>query len=145
MNATHLIFLFFNAGGVTPVPAGTTYPFFLQTAPSDFSDIDKRFMGFKVFRYLHLEYVPTGAPFDVAVEIEIDGKSKGTVIFSVAAAGSVLPFTLPSVLGGANLRRLTRTIVGEGHFFSLKILETGPNNPRLARAFAEFDMTGVSR
>jgi len=145
MNAAHLILFFFNAGPVTPVPAGTTYPFLLQTAPSDFSDIDKRFMGFKVFRYLHLEYVPTGAPFDISVEVEVDGKSKGIVTFSVAATGILLPFTLPAVLGGSNLRRLTRTIVGEGHYFSMKVLETGPNNPRLARAFAEFDMAGVSR
>lgn len=123
---------------------GMSYPFSLQTAPTDFSDINPRYSNYKLFRALHLEYVPSGN-FNVAVEVLIDGKQYGPVLFTMDTAGSTLPFPLPGVLGGEDLRRKTRDICGEGYYLSLRMTETGPNNPRLARAWAEFDLTSMSR
>jgi len=124
---------------------GLAYPFSIQTAPTDFSDVDPRYMGLKRFRRLHMEFEPTGT-FDLAVQIFVDGVSKGTVLFNMGSAGAILPFDLPGILGGAELRRRTRYIVGEGHYFSMQITDTGVNNtPRLSRAYAEFDIEGVSR
>jgi hypothetical protein len=120
------------------------YPFALQTAPTDFSDVNPRYSSYKLFRALHLEYVPAGN-FSITAEVLIDGKSKGPVSFNMDTAGSTLPFQLPGVLGGDDLRRRTRDIAGEGYYASLRITETGPNNPKLARAWFEFDVTGMSR
>ncbi len=124
--------------------AGAAYPFLLQTAPTDFSDVNPAFMGLKSLRYLHLEYKPMGN-FPVSVEVLVDGRSRGTVTFNMDTTGSTLPFTLPAVLAGEELRRKTRAIVGEGHYVSLKITETGENNPQLARAWVEFDLIGSKR
>ncbi len=123
---------------------GVAYPFALQTGPTDFSDVHPRYSNFKLFRALHIEYVPSGN-FQVSAEVVIDGKSKGPVSFSMDTAGSTLPFTLPGVLGGEDLRRRTRDIAGEGYYASLRLTETGPNNPKIARAWFEFDVTTMSR
>jgi len=123
---------------------GSAYTFAMQTAPTDFSDVNARFMGYKLFRALHLEYAPSGN-FSVSVEVIVDGRSMGTVTFLMDTAGSTLPFVLPGVLSGDELRRRTRDIVGEGYYLSLKLTESGQNNPKLARAWAEFDLVGVSR
>jgi hypothetical protein len=142
---------------VAPVLEGTTYPFILETVPSDFSDIERNYLGhvgfgyqptyagYKIFKVLHLDVEPTGPAFPLSVEILIDGKSKGIVTFQIPQGGGVLPFDLPVVLGESRLRRLSRGIGGEGYYFALKIVETGPNNPRLARAFVEFDVKGPGR
>jgi len=125
--------------------AGANYAFVLRTAPSDFSDVDPRFMGLKLFRRLHLEFEPTGAFFSLDVEVFIDGRTKGIVTFQLDPAGAVLPFTLPVTLGGDTIRRKYRALVGEGHYFSMRAVENGGNNPRLARAYAEFDLIGAGR
>lgn len=122
---------------------GAAYPFGLRTAATDFTDIDARMSGYKLFKALHLEYVPSGA-FDVTCEVIVDGMSMGFVTFSMDSAGSTLPFTLPAVLGGDELRRRTKDIIGEGYHLSLNLTETGPNNPKLARAWADFDIVGMS-
>lgn len=123
---------------------GVVYPMVIQTAATDFSDINPAYMGLKLLHALHLEFEPTG-DFDVAVQILVDGRDKGTVAFNMGGEGTTLPFTLPATLGGEALRRRTRAIVGEGHYLSLKIQEDGANNPKLSRAWAEFTMAGVDR
>lgn len=123
---------------------GTAYGFRAQTAPTDFSDVDPSFMGLKELSYLHLEFEPTGN-FDVSCGIEVDGVGKGTVTFNMGAVGAVLPFDLPGTLTSGGLRRKYRAIVGEGHYVSLNFTESGENNPRLARAWVEFDLVSTRR
>jgi len=129
---------------VTRAVDGAAYTLTLQTAPTDFSDVDPRYAGYKLFRALHLEYQPSGN-FNVSCEVIVDGRSMGTVTFLMDTTGSTLPFTLPATLGGDELRRRTRDIGGEGHYLSLKLTESGQNNPKLARAWAEFDLVGMGR
>lgn len=116
---------------------GSSYTMRVTTFPTDFSDIDKNFMVKKLFYRLHLEYEPSGN-YNLPIEIIIDGKSYGTVQFDQSGAGSVLPFMLPAVLGGDDLRRRSRDIAGEGDYISLVLSEGLTNNPRLARAWVEF-------
>lgn len=124
---------------------GSAYTFNLRTAPTDFSDISAEYMGLKILHRLHLEYESTG-DFDIAVEVIVDGKTKGTLAFNMGPAGALLPFPLPQTLGGSEIKRRSRTIVGEGHYVSLGITESGlNNNPRLSRAWVEFDIVGANR
>lgn len=117
---------------------GSTYQFRVQTAPTDFSDVDKNFMVKKLFYRLHLEYEPTGN-YDLAVDVIIDGKSIGTVNFNQGDSVAQLPFVLPAVLGGEDLRRRSKDIAGEGYYLSLILRESTTANPRLARAWVEFE------
>jgi hypothetical protein len=117
---------------------GSAYSLVLQTAPTDFSDIKPEYAVKKAFYRLHLEYEPVGN-FDVSGGVYIDGVLKGTVTFNMGTAGSVLPFTLPGTLGGSEVRRRYHDIGGDGYHFSLKLTESGANNPKLARAWVEFD------
>lgn len=116
----------------------TAYTLDCQTVATDFSDINPEFAVKKNFYRLHLEYEVSGA-YDIGVEIIVDGVSKGTVFFNQGSSGSVLPFTLPAVLGGQEVRRRTRAIVGEGYNLSLRVTEGTTNNPRISRMWVEFD------
>lgn len=121
---------------------GSAYPFQLQTAPSDLSDLKAAFAGKKEFYRLHLEFVPTGN-FDVTCGVIIDGRQRGTVTFNMGAAGSQLPFVLPGILGGFDLRRRSHDIAGQGYTLALEFLDNSSSNPQLSRAWAEFDLLGM--
>ena len=126
---------------------GAPYTMRVATTPTDLSDINASFAGYKLFYRLHLEYEATG-DYDLPVTITIDGKERGTVLFNMGSgAGAVLPFTLPATLGagGAELRRRSRDIAGEGYYVSLGIAEGTANNPRIARAWLEFDALPMNR
>jgi len=116
----------------------TPYQMVVHTVPTDFSDLDSGYAVKKLFYRLHLEYETTGN-YDVAAEIFIDNQSKGTVFFNQGSPGSILPFQLPGVLGGADIKRRTRAIAGEGYTFSVRFNEATIHNPRIARAFVEFE------
>ena len=131
-----------NGNQTTRTVDGAAYSYVLQTAPPDFSDIEPGYAARKAFYRLHLEYEPVGN-FDVSAGVLIDGVLKGTVTFNMGTAGSVLPFTLPGTLGGSEVRRRYKDIGGDGYHFSLKFTETGANNPKLARAWVEFETLGM--
>lgn len=122
----------------------TPYTMLIATVPTDFSDIDPGFSVKKLFYRLHMEYEVTGN-YDVSVEIVVDGVSKGTVTFNQGQAGSILPFELPGFLSGTETRRRSRAIAGEGYYLGLRIIESSTNNPRIARAWIEFDPLEMSR
>jgi len=125
---------------------GAAYELTAQTAPTDFSDVNKGYAGRKLFTFLHGEFLATG-DYDVDVEIFVDGQSLGSVPLNQQGSGlaATLPFTLPITLGASDLVRRTRDIGGEGYYFSAKVTEAGVNkNPRLARLWAEFEMTGMT-
>lgn len=121
---------------------GTGYSYVAQTAPTDFSDLEPGYAARKAFYRLHLEYEPVGN-FDVSCGVFIDGVLKGTVTFNMGTSGSVFPFTLPSTLGGSDVRRRYKEIGGDGYHFSVKFTETSANNPKLARAWVEFETLGM--
>lgn len=123
---------------------GTSYTMDLTTAPTDFSDINEEYMVKKLFYRLHLEYEPTGN-YDLGVQTFIDGKNYGTVYFNQGGAGAIFPFTLPATLGGNELRRRSRDIAGEGYYLSLRITDGTINNPKIARAWIEFEPTTAAR
>lgn len=124
--------------------AGSPYTFELSTAPTDFSDLSPKYAVRKAFYRVHLEYEPTGS-FTVNADIYVDGKLRGTVSFPQTAGGSTLPLVLPAVLsGGADLRRRSREIACEGYIFQLRLTETGAYNPRIARAWVEFEALGMT-
>lgn len=124
---------------------GQPYQFRLLTAPTDFSDIDGGYAVKKNFRKLHMEYEATG-DYAVTVAVFIDGRRRGSYSFKMSGGGgAVLPFALPMVLGSTELRRRTRAICGEGWYCSLEITESSVNNPKLARAWVEFDPLGMGR
>lgn len=122
----------------------TPYTLRLATTSTDFSDIDPAFSVKKLFYRLHMEYEVSGN-YDVSVEILVDGVSKGTVTFNQGSTGSILPFTLPGFLSGQEIRRRSRAIAGEGYYITLRILENTTNNPRIARAWVEFDPLEMAR
>jgi len=117
---------------------GAAYTLIAQTVPHDFSDVQPEFMVKKLFYRLHMEYEATGN-YDVGCEVTIDSRSIGTVYFNQSGTGAILSFTLPAVLGGNEIRRRSRDIGGEGYYLSLRLFESGPNNPKIARMWAEFD------
>ena len=124
---------------------GSPYRLRIQTSPTDFSDLDGGFAVLKNFYRLHLEYEATGN-YDVTATIYIDGVSKGAVTFSMGGgSGAVLPFTLPAVLGGTELRRRSRDICGQGYYFSLDLQEATTNNPKLGRAWVECEPLVMQR
>ena len=127
-----------NIDKVDRAVAGAAYTLRVQTANTDFSDIEKDWMVKKLFYRLHLEYEPTGN-YNVPVDVIVDGRTIGTVNFNQGGSGTTLPFTLPAVLGGGELRRRSRDIGGEGYYISLSIRESTTSNPKLARAWIEFD------
>lgn len=122
---------------------GAGYPFAIQTSPTDFSDINPAWAVKKAFTCLHLEYEAVGN-FDVSVDVYLDGALAGTVTFNMGTTGSTLPFALPGVLGGNELRRRYKDIGGDGYQLALRITESGANNPRLARAWVEFQPLGMA-
>lgn len=124
---------------------GVAYTYGLTTAPTDFSDLDPSYMGWKNLSRLHLEFQATGA-FPCSIQVLVDGINKGTYSFDLSGAGSALPFDLPGILGSPTLKRIWHDIAGAGQYVSLVITESGLNtNPRLSRAWIEFDLVGPVR
>ena len=117
---------------------GAAYTLIAQSAPTDFSDLEPGYAVRKAFTRLHLEYVPTGN-FDVSCGIWIDEVLKGTVTFNMGTTGSVFPFVFPGTLGGSGVRRRYHDIGGDGYQFSVKFTDSSANNPKLARAWVEFE------
>lgn len=123
---------------------GASYTFKVQTAHTDFSDVDTNFMVKKLFYRIHLEYEPTG-DYDLACDIIVDGRTIGTANFNQGDTVAQLPFTLSAVLGGEDLRRRSKDIAGEGYYISLVFRESGTHNPRIARAWVEFKPLSAAR
>ena len=121
---------------------GAGYGLRLRTSPTDFSDVKPEWAVKKAFIRLHLEFEPVGN-FDVTAKVYIDGVLKGTVTFNMGSAGSVLPFALPGTLGGNEVRRRYKDIGADGWSFSVEFTESGVNNPRLCRAWVEFEPLGM--
>lgn len=120
------------------IDSETAYRFSLETVPTDFSDVNPAYIVKKLFYRLHLEFTSTGN-YDINADIIIDEKTIGTVNFNQGSTASILPLTLPFTLAGTRLRRRSRDIAGEGYTFSVKIYETSIQNPKIARAWVEFD------
>jgi hypothetical protein len=128
----------------TRLVGSSGYTFAVTTAPTDFSDVDPQYMVKKLFYRLHLEYEPSGL-YNLAAEIVIDGRTIGTVNFDQSGSGATFPFSLPAVLGGSDLRRRSKDIAGEGYYFSVRLIDTSNNNPKIARLWVEFEPTTPAR
>lgn len=120
------------------------YALRVTTVATDFSDVRADYAGLKELERLHVEYDAQGS-FPIHVETIVDGKSKGTVDFDMSGGSAEMPLTMPATLSLDNLRRRSRSIVGEGYYVQFVITEDGPNDPRLARLWAEFSLAGFSR
>jgi hypothetical protein len=112
---------------------GVNYTLRLRTTPTDFSDLDGGYMVKKLFTRLHLEFEDSG-DYNLPITVYVDNRTIGTVQFNQSGAG-----------GGAALVHKERAIAGEGRYFSMLVEEATDKNPRLARAWVEFEPTSVNQ